>query len=236
MTTTPAPRPDETGDTAVLLVHGFGGDTATWDELAPVLERHHTTVERLLLTGHGREAEALRGVTADTWCADVRDALARLRGTHRRVVVVGHSLGAALAFLALAEHLVSAAVLVCPPDPATAGGFAQHLRERMEAGETHLDAIAVDEEPGEPLPLDALVEAMGLFERLDAVELRDPAPALLLAGGSDPVVGPHAAPAMVTRFPAGTRLVTYAGAGHDLADGPVADEVAADVLTFLRSV
>ena len=52
---------------AVLLVHGFGGDTDTWDTIAPQLGDAGLIVERLSLSGHGSDAAALATTPWTAW-------------------------------------------------------------------------------------------------------------------------------------------------------------------------
>ncbi|MBK9122513.1 MAG: alpha/beta fold hydrolase [Chloroflexi bacterium] len=98
----------------VLLVHGFPG---TADDLRPLAEELHAadwTVEAMLLPGFGPEIAVLSSKTALDWKAAVVDKLGQLRRRHGRVVVVGHSLGGALAISASAGQSLDGLVLLAP--------------------------------------------------------------------------------------------------------------------------
>lgn len=91
------------GGPTLLLIHGYGANSATWDPWTPELERHHRVVN-IDLTGFGR-APRLRD-------ADYRPAAQarRIVGLVRRldldaVVPIGHSLGGGVALMVALELL-----------------------------------------------------------------------------------------------------------------------------------
>lgn len=225
---------------AVLLVHGFGGDTDTWDTIAPQLGDTGLIVERLSLSGHGSDAAALATTPWTAWVEDMRSAVAQLRDRADRVVLVGYSLGATTGLFALAEHLVDAAVLISPsvdvsPVQRTAVGVLSTLRvptiPRRLVGTRDDDT----EDEGEPLPVAALAQNLASKAAARDLELTAPAPTLLVSGGADEVVGPDAAGRVLAKFPQGTRLITLAGGEHDLPGGPLASQVADLIGEFVSS-
>ncbi len=91
------------GDRAALLVHGFPGSPAEMRPLAEALHAAGWTVHAPLLPGFAAEIETLFERSHEDWTAAVRTALADLRRDHRRVLIGGHSMGAALALRVAAE-------------------------------------------------------------------------------------------------------------------------------------
>ena len=97
---------------ALLLIHGSGSSTRTWDAMVPLLTTSHRVI-RIDLLGHGRSDKP-----ADRDYA-IPDASTPGRRSHDRlgigqVIVVGHSSGGDTA-TALAEHrpdLVTALALI----------------------------------------------------------------------------------------------------------------------------
>lgn len=226
--------------TAILLVHGFGGDTDTWDAVAPVLGEAGLEVTRLSLSGHGDDAAALATTPWTAWVDDIRAAVAQLRDRADRVVLVGYSLGATTALFALAEHLVDAAVLISPsvdvsPVQRAAVGVLSTLRI-PEVPRRLVGTRSDEDEEGDPLPVAALAQNLEFKAAARDLQLAAPAPALLISGGADEVVGPDAASRVLTKFPAGTRLVTLAGGEHDLPGGPLSGQVAQLVADFAAGV
>lgn len=221
---------------AALLVHGFGGDRAVWDPLAPRLEENGVDTLRLTLSGHEEDAAALATTPFTTWLAEMRSAVAELRGRADHVCLVGYSMGSTIGLHALAEQLVDSAVLICPsvsvsPVQRAAVGVLSTLR--VPGIPRRLVGAGNEEEPGETLPVSALRTNIDFKDSARALELRDPAPTLVVAGSADDVASPNAVAEVLGKFPAGTRAVTLAGGDHALVDGPLAGHVAELVIGFL---
>ncbi len=93
---------------AIVYLHGF---SATAEEVRPVPDRVAENLRANLylarLTGHGRSGEALGEATAADWIRDTAEAIAIGRRLGRRVLVIGTSLGGALATLAAADPSVA---------------------------------------------------------------------------------------------------------------------------------
>jgi len=96
---------------AVLLIHGFGGQTYSYRNLMPLLEREHRVIA-VDLKGFGySERNASTSLSAEAQVAMLRAFLARCAAD--RAVVVGHSMGGGIALRLAATHpeLVQALVL-----------------------------------------------------------------------------------------------------------------------------
>jgi carboxylesterase len=101
---------------AVLLVHGFNGGPLDMSELEERLRAEGFSTRNLLLPGHGSGARALARTTWSDWTRAVQDAVEELRDRHGKVVLIGHSMGAALALHTAANASdVAGVVALCPP-------------------------------------------------------------------------------------------------------------------------
>jgi carboxylesterase len=104
------------GEDAVLLIHGFGDSPAVFQRMAPALAAHGFTCHGLCLPGHGLPMERYRQTSGVQWRDAARSAITKLRARHRRVYILAHSLGAAVAVEAASEPtaLVDGTVLLAP--------------------------------------------------------------------------------------------------------------------------
>ena len=162
---------------AVVYLHGF---SATRQETAPAAERIARELGANLfetrLSGHGRQREALVGVSAEDWLADTAEALAIGGRIGERIVLVGSSTGGTLA-VAMAAHEsmrpVSTLVLISP-NFAPANASAEWLT--APAGPLLAKLLYGDTRRWEPYnerqarywsteyPFDAVVEMMRLVD------------------------------------------------------------------------
>src|SRR5215218_7140410 len=85
---------EEGEGSAVVLIHGIAGCSATWDAVVPRLAARHAVIAPDLL-GHGESAKPQGDYSLGAYASGVRDLLAVLG--HDRVTVVGHSLGGGIA-------------------------------------------------------------------------------------------------------------------------------------------
>ena len=85
----------------VVGIHGLGGSHANWHDLAPLLAREHRVLA-VDLAGHGRTPRAGRSASVRANC----ELLGRFLAEHvgRPGVLLGNSMGAAIALLHAAEH------------------------------------------------------------------------------------------------------------------------------------
>lgn len=102
------------GVCAALMVHGFPGSPAEMRPLGQALYQAGWTVEGLLLPGFGPDIETLPNRRHSEWLNAVRTALGRLKQEHTQVLLVGHSMGGALALQVAARDGVAGLVLISP--------------------------------------------------------------------------------------------------------------------------
>lgn len=105
----------EGGKPAALFVHGFPGTPDDLRDLAQALhEEAGWTVEGLLLPGFGQDISRLPLYSAADWLNAILRAVARLRENHDPVVLVAHSMGAALSIVAAQHTLIDGLILLAP--------------------------------------------------------------------------------------------------------------------------
>ena len=91
------------GEDAVLLVHGFGDSPSVFQRMAPALAKRGFTCHALRLPEHALTMARYQATSAERWCESVRSAMKELRGRHKRVYLLAHSIGAAVSVEAVAE-------------------------------------------------------------------------------------------------------------------------------------
>jgi pimeloyl-ACP methyl ester carboxylesterase len=79
---------------ALLLLHGLGGDSTTWDRVLPALAQHYTVIAPDLL-GHGHSDKPRADYSLGGYANGMRDLLSIL-GV-QRATVIGHSFGGGVA-------------------------------------------------------------------------------------------------------------------------------------------
>lgn len=102
------------GAPAALFVHGFPGTPAELRPLAQSLNQRGWTVRGLLLPGFGPEIDQLAEQDNAAWVTAIMVALENLGKHHRPLLLIGYSMGAALAIQAATDAPVTGLVLLAP--------------------------------------------------------------------------------------------------------------------------
>lgn len=105
---------DRGRDRVCLLLHGFGGTPADFGALPQALDGAGWDVWAPLLPGCGTDPRVLKDTTAEDIIDGAAEELTRVRARYRKVVVVGFSLGGAVATILAEEDSPDALVLVNP--------------------------------------------------------------------------------------------------------------------------
>lgn len=104
-----------TSGCGLLLLHGSGDTPQSLRYLGGRLNASGYTVHAPLLAGHGRTPGAFATATAAAYHASAVEALEQLRQTHARVILIGQSMGGALAATIASETPgLRALVLLAP--------------------------------------------------------------------------------------------------------------------------
>ncbi len=81
------------GDTALLLIHGFGDGPHVWKAMAAELANRQYHVRAMRLPGWNEPMDVKRSVKADDWEEAVVQEVQALQKEHTTVVILAHSLG-----------------------------------------------------------------------------------------------------------------------------------------------
>jgi carboxylesterase len=102
------------GRPAALLVHGFPGTPAEMRPLARRLNLAGWTTEGILLPGFGAQIGTLFERHYEEWIDTTREALLTLQEDHQPVLLIGYSMGGAVALSAAAQSPPDGLILVSP--------------------------------------------------------------------------------------------------------------------------
>ena len=210
----------------VLCLHGLGGTGATMWPIVAMLSGLGHTVLAPTLPGHGSTPDDLVGVGWDDWLAAARDWPADM--------VVGQSMGAALALALAAEDRVEAAVLVNPlaPDPDAVDG----LEWRLDRGHEWVDVApsGLGELAYERLPLTALLRMHQGLLGLELAAVR--VPVLVATSANDDVVDPHSSDVVAAALGGRVRRLRLARGGHVATLDADRARLATAVATFASGI
>jgi carboxylesterase len=253
------------GGPAALLVHGFGGTPAEMRGLAEALHRQGWTAEAPLLPGFGSDIATLTERQYSDWLAAVEGTANALAAAgHQPLLLVGYSMGAALALVTALSIHPAGLVMLAPfwwdekgwtrvieffVRPFLPIGF-RPLR-KADFGDPRLREGIGKFVPGLDLDDPVVQNAMrdfrvplGLIDQLRALSRRVwaaapevRAPVLMLQGTRDPVVLTSRTRRLAARLPRPPHYVEV-DSEHDLTtpDNPVWPEVEAVVVEFAQSI
>lgn len=102
------------GHPAALLIHGYPGTPYEMRPLADALNERGWTCRGLLLPGFGTQLETLPQRAWTEWLDAALDALTTFQRDHTPLLLVGHSLGAAVGLSAAARSRLDGLVLLAP--------------------------------------------------------------------------------------------------------------------------
>ena len=236
-----------TGDTTLVLLHGYGESLMSWRAVADRLGIRFRVVA-VDLPGFGVSDKPAGAYTLDAMHRRMAAFVARW--TEGPVIVVGHSMGGEIAAsLALAEPRIVAAVLIAPAGYAIAEAI-----DSLPAGVAGLAGAATPlvlpvhdpqwlREPGPRAAYDPVLDtayrhaARTVLEQFDFAALRGrfsalAKPVLVIWGRQDPTIPFETAEAIMAELPCGT-LVPIDGALHRPHQAQ-ADRVAAAIEQFFN--
>ncbi len=239
---------------AILMVHGFAGTPNNFNELPARLADTGWHVHAMLLPGHGTSPRAFEITTAEQLEAAVVTELDALRERYETVVLLGHSMGGALATLIAARCKVDGLILVSPYYAIT---YRWYYLLRPETWAAWLSSVvrwvyrSVRMQPVNLLeaqekilsyhwiPVRAALMAMGLAARAcrEEVAADITAPVLLIRSKRDGVIDTNLAQQVFEKIPAQhKRSVCLRDSDHIVFWDYDREEVVAQVSDFLQDL
>jgi len=207
----------------ILLVHGLGGTAGTMQPLAEGLAAAGHTVHAPTLPGHGTVPEALVGVGWSDWMRAAQE--------WRADVIIGQSMGAALALTVASHHGCRAVVAINPPTPNPDDVDGLEWRQSRGHGWVDGPPLADGEVGYTRFPITALLAmANGVLAiDFDAVTC----PVLLVTSALDEVVDPAGADVVAVAVTGAVVRLMLPHSGHVATLGPDLDRLLPAVVGFI---
>ncbi len=185
-----------------LLIHGFTGTPKEMRWLGEYLNRRGYPVLGVRLAGHATRPPDMVRTRYQDWLASVEDGYHMLRGLAREVVVIGLSMGGALALTFAADFPVRgvvsmAAPYALPPDPRIRSIrwrslWQPFIPKEDEPGAGWFDPTAWQDHISYPYhPTRSILELDYLLQKMHTVLPRLSLPILLMHSRDDDFVPPE---------------------------------------------
>jgi carboxylesterase len=105
----------EKGEEAVLLLHGLTANPYSMKEMADFFSKNKYTVYVPVIKGHGTSVFDLEKTNYLDWRKSAEDAYLKLAKDHKKIYIVGASLGGLLALDIAANHKVESVISINTP-------------------------------------------------------------------------------------------------------------------------
>lgn len=239
----PQPFTFKEGSRAVLLLHGFTGNSADVRMLGRFLQKKGYTTHGPIYDGHGLTPEDLIKTNPDLWWKDVQEAYQYLQFLgHHEIAVAGLSMGGALGLKLATMEDVKAVIPMCTPmffdnEEQLTKGFRLYAKEHKQLEKK--DAETIDEEIKELMMNSGnIFEQIGKFitsvnENIQKVNV----PSFVIQATDDQMINPESATFIYENVSSERKEIKwYDDAGHAITLGNKRDEVHEDIYQFLESL
>jgi len=232
-------------DTGCLLIHGFTGTPFEMRMLGENLHQAGYTVLAPRLFGHAtRPADMIRARWSD-WIASVEDGLNLLKGFTSRQVVMGLSMGGALALLTAARFPVAGVVSFSAPSALPGDWrikvlpliypFYRYIPKGPP--DWHNPEAAKDHREYHVFPTHSVIELNQLLRTMNSELSKITVPALFVQSHQDKEIPPQSLDTLINGISSADRTKLWLdNSGHVVIREPEREKVFLEVQNFLTRI
>jgi carboxylesterase len=232
------------GPTGALVLHGFTGSPSSMRPLADEIARAGFAVELPLLPGHATTPADLATKTFADFIDAVEQAYLALAARTTTVVVVGLSMGGALALdLATRHHELAGVVVINPLAEPSAPSFLALLGAALAGGSFSFPSIGSDiAKPGnfeggyDETPIAPLLSTMEGIADLGSRLGQITSPVLMFSSRTDHVVPPSTGDFLEGALSAPVRRIMLEQSHHVATLDYDAELIAEETIEFMNKV
>lgn len=240
---TPAPFTFEAGKRAVLLLHGFTGNTADVRMLGRFLEKQGYTSHAPQYKGHGVPPEELVHTGPQDWWKDVTDGYQHLKDLgYEEIAVAGLSLGGVFSLKLGYTVPVKGIVPMCAPmyiksEETMYEGILKYAREYKQLEGKNKEQIADEMEEFKKTPMKTLKALQGLIadvrENVDMIYT----PLFVVQARHDEMINTDSANIIYEEAESGQKDIKwYEQSSHVITLDKEKDQLHEDILQFLEEL
>ncbi|MGG3955526.1 alpha/beta hydrolase [Anoxybacillus kestanbolensis] len=238
----PQPFTFEAGERAVLLLHGFTGNSADVRMLGRFLQSKGYTCHAPIYKGHGVPPEELVHTGPEDWWQDVMNAYEYLKQNHEKIAVVGLSLGGVFSLKLGYTVPVVGIVPMCAPmyiksEQTMYEGVLAYAREYKKREGKSEDQIEREMAEFAKTPMKTLKALQQLI-----AEVRDHldfiyAPVFVVQARHDDMINPDSANTIYNGVESPIKLIKwYEESGHVITLDKEKEQLHEDIYAFLESL
>ncbi|MDQ0216235.1 carboxylesterase [Oikeobacillus pervagus] len=239
----PKPFTFEAGERAVLLLHGFTGNSADVRMLGRFLEKKGYSSHAPQYKGHGVPPEKLVHTGPKDWWQDVMDGYEQLKNKgYKEIAVAGLSLGGVFSLKLGYTVPVKGVIPMCAPmnmrsEEVMYHGVIQYAKEYKKLEGKSEEIIEKEIESFKKTPMKTLTELRELVSDVrNHVDLIY-APALVVQARQDKIIDPNSANIIYNEVESSNKeLKWYEESGHVITLDKEKDQLHEDIYQFLEKL
>ena len=239
----PKPFTFESGNRAVLLLHGFTGNSADVRMLGRYLEKRGYTCHAPHYKGHGVPPEELVHTGPEDWWQDVMEGYHFLKNSgHKEIAVAGLSLGGVFSLKLGYTVPIKGIVPMCAPmyiksEQVMYEGVLEYAREFKKREGKSDEQIELEMNEFKQTPMKTLKALQNLItevrENVDMIY----APTFVVQARHDQMINPESANIIYEKVASPVKQIKwYEESGHVITLDKERDQLHEDVYSFLEKL